>query len=375
MKILCSRRDLARALSIVRYGEPRCATVPIANDVLLAADGGRFRLMTCTPEFSVTHWADARVEESGEIVVSLHDLRQVVNSLPPRSSVALETSEDNLILALSCDTVTASFQRITDEFPLVPAIGDAGDGVVVEAGDLRLGLEQVTFAASRDETYPVLMGVLMEFTSSTLKLVASDGFRLSMRYVPLVKPVKHPFSVIVSAWALEKLMHIITRRNEPVTISMVSNWVVFTLRDTVLSSRLIDGTFPNYRRIISTIARAHHTRAVINRGELLQACKRAAAISTDFMHKVRLNIELEQITVSVASAESSKGSTTLSASVEGASMEILFNARFLIDILSILDAPQVVLLVSKPTDPCVIKAPGDEEAFTHVIMPILPNRK
>ena len=372
MKFYCSRRDLARALSIVRYGEPRCATVPIANDVLLTADGGRFRLMTCTPEFSIVHWTDALVEESGEIVVSLHDLRQVVNSLPSRSSVALETSEDNLILALSCDTVTASFQRITDEFPPVPAIGDAVDGVVVKASDLRLGLEQITFAASRDETYPVLMGVLMEFTSSTLKLVASDGFRLSMRYVPLLQPVKHPFSVIVPAWALEKLMHIITRRNEPVTISMVSNWVVFTLRDTVLSSRLIDGTFPNYRRIISAIARAHHTRAVINRGELLQACKRAAAISTDFMHKVRLNIELEQITVSVASAESSKGSTTLSASVEGASMEILFNARFLIDILSILDAPQVVLLVSKPTDPCVIKAPGDEDAFTHVIMPVRP---
>ena len=370
MKFYCSRRDLAKALSIVRYGEPRCATVPISNDVLLATDGGRLKLTTCAPEFSITHWVDARVEEDGEIVVSLHDLRQVVNSLPSRSSVALETEGNTL--ALSCEAVTASFQRIADEFLPAPAIGDVADSIAVEASDLRLGLEQITFAASRDETYPVLMGVLMEFTSSTLKLVASDGFRLSMRYVPLVKPVKHPFSVIVSAWALEKLMHIITRRNEPVTISMVSNWVVFTLRDTVLSSRLIDGTFPNYRRIISAIARAHHTRAVINRGELLQACKRAAAISTDFMHKVRLNIELEQITVSVASAESSKGSTTLSASVEGASMEILFNARFLIDILSILDAPQVVLLVSKPTDPCVIKAPGDEDAFTHVIMPVRP---
>jgi len=347
--------------------------VPISNDVLLATDGGRLKLTTCTSEFSVVHWIDAHVEKEGAIVVSLHDLRQVVNSLPPRSSVALET-EDN-ILALSCDTVTASFQRVTDEFLPAPAIGDAADGVAVEAGDLRLGLKQVTFAASRDDFHPVLTGVLMEFAADTLTLIASDGFRLSMRHIPLLQPVKHPFSVIVSAWALEKLMHIITRRNEPVTISMVSNWVVFTLRDTVLSSRLIDGTFPNYRRIISAIARAHHTRAVINRGELLQACKRAAAISTDFMHKVRLNIELEQITVSVASAESSKGSTTLSASVEGASMEILFNARFLIDILSILDAPQVVLLVSKPTDPCVIKAPGDEEAFTHVIMPILPNRK
>jgi len=344
--------------------------VPIANNVSLATDDGRLKLMTCTPEFSITHWVDARVEEDGEIVVSLHDLRQVVNSLPSRSSVALETEGNTL--ALSCEAVTASFQRIADEFPPAPAIRDAADSVVVDAGDLRLGLKQVTFAASMDDLHPVLTGVLMEFSSSTLKLVASDGFRLSMRHVLLLQPVKHPFSVIVPAWTLEKLMHILARRNEPVTISMVSNWVVFTLRDTVLSSRLIDGTFPNYRRIISAIARAHHTRAVINRGELLQACKRAAAISTDFMHKVRLNIELEQITVSVASAESSKGSTTLSASVEGASMEILFNARFLIDILSILDAPQVVLLVSKPTDPCVIKAPGDEDAFTHVIMPVRP---
>jgi len=350
--------------------------VPIANNVSLATDDGRLKLMTCTPEFSITHWVDARVEEDGEIVVSLHDLRQVVNSLPSRSSVALETEGNTL--ALSCEAVTASFQRIADEFPPAPAIGDAADSVVVDAGDLRLGLKQVTFAASMDDLHPVLTGVLMEFSSSTLKLVASDGFRLSMRHVLLLQPVKHPFSVIVPAWTLEKLMHILAGRNEPVMISTTSNWVVFTLKDTVLSSSPIDGTFPNYRRIISAISRAHHTRAVVNRDELLRACKRAAAISADFMRKVRLSVESGRVIVSAVSTESSRGSTVLSADVEGAGMEILLSAYFLIDVLNALDAldaPQVVLLVSKPTDPCVIKAPGDEEAFTHVIMPILPNRK
>jgi len=347
--------------------------VPISNDVLLATDGGRLKLTTCTSEFSVVHWIDAHVEKEGAIVVSLHDLRQVVNSLPPRSSVALET-EDN-ILALSCDTVTASFQRVTDEFLPAPAIGDAADGVAVEAGDLRLGLKQVTFAASRDDFHPVLTGVLMEFAADTLTLIASDGFRLSMRHIPLLQPVKHPFSVIVPAWTLEKLMHVLARRNESVALSVTSNWAIFTLKDTVLSSSPIDGTFPNYRRIINAIPWAHHTRAVVNREELLRACRRAAAISTDFMHKARLSIESGRVTVSVASTESSKGSTILDASIEGVGMEILFNARFLIDILSILDAPQVVLLVSKPTDPCIIKVPGDEDAFTHVIMPVRPNRK
>lgn len=373
MKFYCSRRDLAKALSIVRYGAPRCATVPISNDVLLATDGGRLKLMTCTPEFSITHWVDARVEEDGEIVVSLHDLRQVVNSLPSRSSVALETEGNTL--ALSCEAVTASFQRIADEFPPAPAIGDAADSVVVDASDLRLGLKQVTFAAFRDDGYPALTGVLMEFAADTLTLIASDGFRLSMRRVPLLQPVARPFSIIVSVWTLEKLAHILARRNESVALSVTSNWAIFTLKDTVLSSRLIDGTFPNYRKIINAISRRHHTRVVISRGELLRACRRAAAICTDFMHKVRLAIGPEQITVSVASTESSQGSTTLSASVEGASMEILFDARFLIDILSILDAPQVILSVSKPTNPCVIKVPGDEGVFTHAIMPILPNRK
>jgi len=96
------------------------------------------------------------------------------------------------------------------------------------------------------------------------------------------------------------------------------------------------------------------------------------------MRKVRLSVESGRVIVSAVSTESSRGSTVLSADVEGAGMEILLSAYFLIDVLNALDAldaPQVVLLVSKPTDPCVIKAPGDEEAFTHVIMPILPNRK
>ena len=370
MKFYCSRRDLAKALSIVRYGEPRHAMVPIANNVSLATDGGRLKLMTCAPEFSVVHWIDAHVEEEGVIVVPMHDFRHVVNSLPPHSSVTLET-EDN-ILALSCEAVTASFQRIADEFPPAPAIGDAADSVVVDASDLRLGLKQVTFAAFRDDGYPALTGVLMEFAADTLTLIASDGFRLSMRRVPLLQPVARPFSIIVSVWTLEKLAHILARRNESVALSVTSNWAIFTLKDTVLSSRLIDGTFPNYRKIINAISRRHHTRVVISRGELLRACRRAEAISTDFMHKVRLSIEPGRVTVSAVSTESSKGSTILDASIEGVGMEILFNARFLIDILSILDAPQVILSVSKPTNPCVIKVPGDEDAFTHVIMPVLP---
>ena len=127
-----------------------------------------------------------------------------------------------------------------------------GNGFSVEAADLSTGLSQVTFAASTDESHPVLTGVLVEFEGDHMTLAAADGFRLSMRKIPLIHPVPTPFSVIVPARALSELMRVIGNQEEPVTISTTHphNQILFQLTDTVLNSQLIDGSFPDVRRII-----------------------------------------------------------------------------------------------------------------------------
>jgi DNA polymerase-3 subunit beta len=346
--------------------------MPILGNVLLATDHGQLKLAATNLELSVVHWVGARVETDGGITVPARNFIDLVNSLPP-DQIDLALDEDTMTLDLVCGTVRASFRGIAaDEFPVVPE-PEEEKGFAVEAGDLRKGLVQVTFAASTDESHPVLTGVLAEFEADTLTLAAADGFRLSVRKIPLIHPVPSPFDVIIPARALQELMRIIGSEEEPVNISTTHphNQILFQLQDTVLNSQLIDGNFPDVRRIIPE---SHATRVVLGREEFLQACKRAAIFARDVANIVAIKIEPGEIVVSADSAESGQGSTKLAANVEGEGLEIAFNVRFLVDVFSALDTAQVALELNSPTNPGLVKAVGDDD-FVHVVMPMHLGRR
>ncbi len=372
MKLSCLQENLAKGLSIVGRAVPSRTTMPILGNVLLATDHGQLKLAATNLELSVIHWVGSRVETDGAVTIPARNFIDLVNSLPPEQ-VDVDMDPETQALALSCGMVKASFRGISaEEFPVVPE-PEQENGFAVEAGDLRIGLEHVVFAASTDESHPVLTGVLAEFEGDTLTLAAADGFRLSVRHVPLINPVPEPFSVIIPARALMELLRIIGIQEEPVKMytTHAHNQIIFRLEDTVLNSGLIDGNYPDVRRIIPE---AHTTRVVLGREELLQACKRAAIFARDVANIVTLAIESGEMVVSADSSESGQGSTRLVANVDGEELEIAFNVRFLIDVLSALDVPQVMLDLNMPTNPGVIKAVGDD-AFVHVVMPMHLGRR
>ncbi len=372
MKLTCLQENLAKGLSIAGRAVPSRTTMPILGNVLLATDHGQLKLAATNMELSIVHWMGARVETEGDITVPARNFVDLTNSLPPEQ-VALTLDESTLTLKLSCGSVNASFRGISaDEFPLVPEPDD-DNGFSIEAADLNTGLTQVTFAASTDESHPVLTGVLAEFEGESMTLAAADGFRLSLREIPLMEPVPSAFDVIIPARALSELMRITSGLEEPVHISTTRphNQILFQMPDTVLNSQLIDGSFPDVRRIIP---RSHKTRVVLGREEILQACKRAAIFARDVANIVSLRIEDGELTVAADSSESGQGSTRLMASVDGEGLEIAFNVRFLIDVFSALDTPQIALELNSPTNPGVVRAVGDD-AFIHVVMPMhLGNR-
>jgi DNA polymerase-3 subunit beta len=291
----------------------------------------------------------------------------LVNSLPP-DQVNLDMDAATLSLALRCGSVRAVFRGIAaEEFPAIPNPGE-GDGVSVEAGDLRRGLSLVTFASASDESNRVLTGVLAEFDGDYLTMAAADGYRLAVCKTPLIHPVTHPFSVIIPSRALAELARILSGSEEPVTVatSWTHNQTLFRLKETVLNTQLIDGNFPDIRRIIPAESK---TVVTIGREEWLQACKRAAIFARDGSNIVKLSVSSDEMTVSAASAEYGEGATSLSVNVTGNPLEIAFNVRFLIDVLSALDVPQVTLGMNEPNRPGLIRAVGDD-AFTYVVMPM-----
>jgi DNA polymerase-3 subunit beta len=373
MKISCLQENLAKGLSIVgRAVSPR-STLPVLGNVLLATDAGRLKLSATNLEVGINCWIGAKVEEEGATTVPARTFIDLVGALPPEQ-VDMELLVRTQTINLRAGRSEANVKGIdAQEFPIVP-VPEGEGGIPIEAEALRAAIGQVALAAATDESRPILTGVLAKFEDSQLTLAAADGFRLSVRTLPLSQSVSDPFSIIVPAQALTELGRISGEQTDPIVVHVTPtrNQVIFQLTDVVLVSQLIDGNFPDYRQIIP---RDRTTRTVLDTAGFLKACKMAHIFARDAAHITRIHVkpasELSQdhVLISATSAETGDDVSEVSASIEGEEIEIAFNVKYLIDVLSVAGTPQVALGTTTSSSPGVIQPVGDVD-FTHVIMPM-----
>lgn len=373
MKVSCLQENLAKGLGIVgRAVSPR-STLPVLGNVLLATDAGRLKLSATNLEVGINCWIGAKVDEDGAITVPSRTFADLVNSLPPER-VDMELVARTQTLNVRAGRSEANVKGIdAQEFPHVP-LPEGHAGIAVAADELRAAIAQVAFAAATDESRPILTGVLAKFEEAKLTLAAADGFRLSVRAVFIDRAVPDPFSIIVPARALIELGRISGEQTDPISIDITPtrNQVIFQLTDIVMVSQLIDGNFPDYGQIIP---RERVTRAVVDTAPFLNACKMAHIFARDAAHITRLHIKPGSqlvpghIVVSATSAETGDDVVELDASIEGEETEIAFNVRYLIEVLSVVGAPQIALDTTTSSSPGVVKPVGDVD-FTHVIMPM-----
>ena len=373
MKISCLQENLAKGLGIVgRAVSPR-STLPVLGNILLSTDNGRLKLSATNLEVGINCWIGAKVEQEGATTIPARTFIDLVNSLPPER-VDMELVTRTQTLNLHAGRSEANIKGIdAQEFPIVP-VPEGEGGISIEAEALRTAIGQVAFAAATDESRPILTGVLAKFEDAQLTLAAADGFRLSVRTVELPRAVPDPFSVIIPARALTELGRVSGEQEDPISITVTPtrNQVIFQLTDIVLVSQLIDGNFPDYRQIIPK-DRTGHT--VVDTAVFLKACKTALIFARDAAHIARLHVkpgsELApgSMIVSATSAETGDDVSELDASIEGEEIEVAFNVRYLIDVLSVLGTPQVGLDTTTSSSPGVLRPIG-EEGFTHVIMPM-----
>jgi DNA polymerase-3 subunit beta len=259
------------------------------------------------------------------------------------------------------------------EFPPFPSV-EADSGLTLNVEDLRQMIGQVVLAASTDDARPVLTGVLIEITGDTMTLAAADGFRLSVRSAQLGEKVSGTTKAIIPARALAELGRILSDGEETVTMTLPPNrgQVIFRSKNVELVSQLIDGTFPDYRSIIPT---SYTTRSVMSTNALLKACKAADIFAREAAHSARLHIspgtQLEpgKVEITATAAETGSNETVVDATVDGGAVEIAFNVRFLVEVLNVIDTPNVALETSSTSSPGVIKPVGRED-FLHVVMPM-----
>ncbi len=380
MRVSCLQENLARGLSIVSRAVATRSTLPVLSNIYIGTDGGRLKLVATNLEIGLSCWVGARVEEEGATTVPARLIDELVKQSPPeRIELTLDPRTETL--HYRCAAISASIKGLpAAEFPIMPT-AEAAEGlaIAIKGEQLAEMVAQVVFAAATDETRPVLTGVLVELEEDSITMAAADGFRLSVRRARLSAPVEAPLRVIVPARAMAELGRLAAQVEGDVQVILTPNrnQVLFHMDDVDLVSQLIEGNFPDYRLIIP---KSFDTRVVVDTSQFLSAVRRALIFARDAANIVRLQVGGEQaaethegaprLVVRAEAAETGGGEEALPAAVEGAALEIAFNGRYLVDVLSAIGSPQTALEMTTPSSPGVFRPVGTDADFTHVVMPM-----
>ncbi len=371
MKLSVMQENLARGLGVVSRAVSNRSTLPVLANVLLKTEDGGLRLTTTNLEIGLIYWVPGKIETDGQTTVPARLLADLVSSLPGGQKIELETGA-NETLHVSAGPFQSHVKGIdADEFPSIQPTGERPTTRIAQ-NVLKRALEETAFATATDEARPILTGVLCRFEGDTVTLAAADNYRIAVKTIPVLDPVPET-SVVVPARALTELTRILGDTDEAVDVVLAParNQILFHLggdQPVDLVSRLIDGQFPNYQ---SVLPKAHTTRAILDREELLRAVRPAALIAHESANIVKLQISSNGesgITVS-ANAEVGDHVGQVDAAVEGDGTSIAFNAKYLADVLEKVDADQFALELQGPLAPGVFKPVGDEQ-YVHVVMPV-----
>lgn len=376
MQLRCQQAELERALHQVSRAVARRSTLPVLSNVLLVADEGALRVTATNLEIALSVTLPADVLEPGQLSVRADVFSDFIGSLP-RQEVTLTVSPGNTDLRVTCGTSKARIPGIpAEDFPTIARIGEQPPTATVSTEALREAIGQVVFAAATDDSRPVLAGVLLEFRGQELTLAAADGFRLSVRTLSLPQPAATDLAIIVPARALGELARVVADGEETVHLLVTPNRSQVLARSGRLEflSRLIDGTFPEFRQIIP---KQWRTRVTVDREAFLAAARRAKIFAQSNNEVVKLQFlpgdsELDpgSMVVSAQAADAGDTEDVLPARVDGPEATIAFNGRYLTDVLSVAKATEIAIEMTSPNAAGVFRPVGDD-SFVHVVMPMV----
>ena len=361
LKTTCSRDDLLRGLGIVSRGVSTRTTVQILAGILLDATGGKLSLAATDMELSLRTTVEAKIESEGSVVVPGRLLLDIARLLP-ETEVSLEHRLEEAVVEVRCGS--ASYRLHTynpEDFPRLPDT----QGVElheVDRGTLLETVARVSRSASRDESRPVLTGVLVHFEPGKLVMAATDSYRLSVKETSLEGSVPE-LEAIVPARALGELSRI-AGEGEKIVLGVHENQVVFGTGDAWLTTRRIDGQFPNYKQLVPD---AFEHEVPLPREELLDVVRRVSVMAQR-NSPLRLRFADGELVVSAQTQDVGEARESLPASFGAEALEIGFNAEFLRDGVDSVGGETVRLKLISPLRPAVLQGEGDD--FLYLIMPI-----
>ena len=362
MKLEVLQQDLLPAIQSVSRSVGVKSTLPVLGNILLATESSRLKIAATNLEIGVIKLISAKITEDGEITIPAKIISDLIASLPA-TTITIETNGD--LVKITANKFSAEINGIpASEFPVIPTSTE--DSVSFKRQILK-DYARVMFAASGDGGRPVLTAILTSAHLGKLDLVATDGFRLAHQQVILPEQ-KVSFKSLIPKKTLEEVLRIIDEDSADEVLLSTSanqNQIIFNIGKTIVSSRLIEGNFPAWEKIIPT---EYKTRIIIDRVSLAQAIKLASVFAKTEANVITFDISQEVI-VSSETKELGAQTNELDCQIEGEPLKIAFSAKFLADAVSASDAASLMIEFSTPLSPALIKPIGIE-GLEYIVMPV-----
>jgi DNA polymerase III subunit beta len=361
MKVVCQRDELSQRLGIVARAVSTRASVQILSGVLLRAEAGRLHLAATDMELSLRSSLDAQVEGDGAVVVPGRLLVDLVRLLPDNEVTIEHRADENVVRITSGASASTLHTYAAEDFPRLPDLDTVGT-FTVDRESLLDTVSRVARSASRDESRPVLTGILVRFEAGKIVMAATDSYRLSVKETELSGDVPE-LEAIIPARALAELARI-AQTGDTVELGVHENQVVFAADDVWLTTRRIDGQFPNYKQLLPETFEHELT---LPRSELLDVVRRVG-VMVQRTSPIQLRFAEGELTVFARTQDVGEAKESIPVQFSGEAMEIGFNAEFLREGIESISADDLRMKLISPLRPAVID--GGEDDPTYLIMPI-----
>lgn len=370
MRITLERSNLLKSLNHVHRVVERRNTIPILSNVLLRSDGASLDMKATDLDLEITEATPAQVEQAGATTVPAHLLYDIVRKLPDGSEVLLATSADGASMTVASGRSKFSLQCLPQsDFPDLTA-GSFSHTFRLKATDLKMLIDRTQFAISTEETRYYLNGIFIHTIESKgdlkLRAVATDGHRLARSETPLPAGAAGMTGVIVPRKTVNELRKLVDGADTDVAIALSDTKIRFTFDQVVLVSKLIDGTFPDYERVIP---QGNDKQLEVDAKSFAQAVDRVATISTEKSRAVKMALDNGRITLSATSPDQGSAIEELTASYAGGGLEIGFNSKYLLDITGQIEGDTAQFRLADAASPTLVRDASDESAL-YVLMPM-----
>jgi DNA polymerase-3 subunit beta len=364
MRIIVKQENLSKALqNISRIASSR-TPLPILNNILLRTEKNRLFIAATNLEIAMTEYIGAKVEKVGSITVPARLITDFIQNLPA-GNIDLEVKDKTL--HISTDHYNSTINGLeVDEFPELPIIKEKeAKHIKFSPNDLKRVISQSIVSSSSDTTRPMLTGVFFHTHDKKLYTVATDGYRLSEC---VVGENKDDINAIIPAGSLQEALRLITDDTEEITLLIDDNQARFRIGEIEITSKLIDATYVDYRQLIP---KSSEIKVSISKYEFLRITKIANLFARESAGGIKITADPDKNIISVNSIASQLGENTseASADIEG-SGSVTLNAKYLIDILNVVESEKVEFSFSGKLSPCLIRSYGKNNNFQAVIMPL-----